>query len=422
VHAGVYPEEVTISTDDITLSAKPGAVLQGSMVPAEFGILISAGVSGVTVEGFEIRNYGWGLLISDLVDGEPSGLIPHDNTVRDNVLLQGNTISNIDGAGIFLSQWGHEEAPAGNLVSENNISDCQWCILLWQADSDNIVQKNTVSNAWDSGINVSGGSSGNTVSKNMVSNSQTGINVTDSGNIIVQNNEVSGTHTGINMFNVMDSQASGNTMVDLDWGGIQLNDSSRNIVEGNMTSGGGHGIVLDIAHDNKLLGNTVTGSEYPGIQLSGSDPGAPSTGNHIINNRVSQPKVWDGIVLQNAHKNLVENNDITGGNQGISLQQANDNQVMRNKVSEARGNAIAVHSSIDNLIEGNDASARHVGIGLWDVQNTQVRNNKAFGFFQAGILVQGFMVCPEPGDPPGPCAPGSPAVNVTRHSEPMIPA
>jgi len=63
VSAGEYHQSVVISTNNITLKGENGAILDGN-TPADFGtillvdaIRLSAGVSKVTIEGFEIRFY-----------------------------------------------------------------------------------------------------------------------------------------------------------------------------------------------------------------------------------------------------------------------------------------------------------------------------------------------------------------------------
>ena len=60
VNPAVYSEAVAINKNDLTLVAKPGAILDGTGladVGDVNGFTIANGVSGVTIKYFEIRNY-----------------------------------------------------------------------------------------------------------------------------------------------------------------------------------------------------------------------------------------------------------------------------------------------------------------------------------------------------------------------------
>ena len=99
VHAGVYHQSVVFGPEDsgITLKGEPGAILDGTGAPGVDGITLLAGVSGVTIEGFEIRNYsgpgtGQGNAIQAWNDGT-SDITIENNVMHDNswnAILVGN--------------------------------------------------------------------------------------------------------------------------------------------------------------------------------------------------------------------------------------------------------------------------------------------------------------------------------------------
>ena len=175
VHKGVYHQSVKIGTDDITLKGA-GAILDGNL-PADpgttflwedsgiwkIGIWLSTGVSGITVTGFEIRDYGglvfgvdWGIGI--WLDGS------HDNHIinneltdsgimasgSDNNIIEGNNVSGSMG-GITLERGSHY-----NRVIKNKITGASVGIMLDEGSNYNIIEKNKVANSGLAGIVISG--------------------------------------------------------------------------------------------------------------------------------------------------------------------------------------------------------------------------------------------------------------------------
>lgn len=196
VAAGTYTESVTITTNGIKLKAKGRAILDGTGLSTN-GITLSL-VTGVTVEGFEIRDY-----------------------TRYGIWLTGGSTTN-------------------NKVKRNVVSRCCYGIFLVWASS-NKVEHNVVSGSGSCGIYL-GGASGNEVKDNVVSGSGSyGIYLYKATNNKVRGNVVCGCHDGII----------------LRYGATANNEVKDNVVCDN----GGQGISLpDYASDNLVKKNTAKGN------------------------------------------------------------------------------------------------------------------------------------------------------------------
>jgi parallel beta-helix repeat protein len=173
VHAGEYHQSVVIRTNDITLKGKTGAILDGTP-PADtgtsltgHGITVEAGASGVTIEGFEIRNYGSGILVqgasnnsvkkNEVSDSGNWGIELDD--ANDNEVLENKVTGSAD---VGISVRG-----SGNLIKQNKLADNDSGIVL--GADDNQVIGNKVTGSTGTGISAWG--SGNLIKQNRVSDS-----------------------------------------------------------------------------------------------------------------------------------------------------------------------------------------------------------------------------------------------------------
>ena len=243
VHAGEYHQSVKIGKNNITLKGV-GAILDGDD-PADDGttflwldgntitdpdwkisIWLSAGVSGVTITGFEIRDYGeWGMAIW-------LERFSHDNRVIKNELT-GSTM-----VGIMVS------TSNGNLIMKNKVSN-SFGIVLEQQSHYNEVIENKITDSAMAGIILDEDSTYNIIEKNKVSNSgMVGIAIGDSHNNEVLNNKIT------------DSAQFGIAL-----GGS----SSGNLIKGNKVSGSGTYDLCELALtviDNSWENNNYDTSNF----------------------------------------------------------------------------------------------------------------------------------------------------------------
>src|SRR6266540_1871288 len=186
VASGTYPELVTVSNSGapgspIVFSAAPGASVTVSGQANGFKL---AGKSYVTIQGFTVAN------------------------TSSNVIVSGNTVSNIASNGIYVTTLSSNVTVSGNTVSGVNGVG---------------IYVNTLSNV--------------TVSGNTVSNtSNYGLHVDTSSNVTVSGNDVS---------------FAGQRAVDLIKYGIKLTDTTNSLVSGNVSH--------DNSNDGIFLDATTTG-------------------------------------------------------------------------------------------------------------------------------------------------------------------
>jgi len=116
VAAGVYQENVVVTTSDLRLHATNGVVLDGAALGG-VGINVhgtsSNPIAGVEVSGFEIRNFTEGLLALSAI-----GVELHHNDVHDNEAAPGKLPGLGVGVGIELRMAGDSEVTE-NLVHRN---------------------------------------------------------------------------------------------------------------------------------------------------------------------------------------------------------------------------------------------------------------------------------------------------------------
>lgn len=284
---GVYNESVLIATDGITLKGVPGAILDGTGLGAVNGIFLD-NVSGVTVHGFEIRNYGnqgvRGEFLSDLtlrklnihdVGNHAIDILDSNGVVIKSVTIavgagapgfaeairlesvgavhvnNANVTGGFIGVNFACGLCDGTELPTNGLVNGSTFTDNSFTGVLIANSTDARIRSNKFTGAGFVGISVeflaSPGIriSGNELSENFIgifvaADSQPTLNMKIEDNY-VHNNILD----GIVLLNVHDSEISANVVDDNGGHGIALFDSGHitsNSVTGNAASGNGFDI------------------------------------------------------------------------------------------------------------------------------------------------------------------------------------
>jgi parallel beta-helix repeat protein len=230
VASGTYTEEVVVTKNGLKLlgagsgGTRPLIDNKTSPTGAGRGIVISSGVTGVTIDNFRIKASNTTVLgvwscnstkISNTESFESSvGVqINHansisltNNTIRNNTTgvvldnvstseLVSNTINDNSTNGLVLQNASENSLIRNNTVTSNGTG-------LWLNNSyDNTIWNNTISNNSESGIVLENGSSPNSISYNDINNNAGGVLIDDAlstdGTVIAQNNISGNTEFGI---------------------------------------------------------------------------------------------------------------------------------------------------------------------------------------------------------------------------------
>jgi parallel beta-helix repeat protein len=158
--------------------------------------------------------------------------------------------------------------------------------------------------------------------------------------------------------------------------GIDVFTASDNDVIANTVSWGGFGIKLDAAQNNAVLRNTVTGMGEAGIALIQVPERAPTIGNEVARNTVSDSN-W-GIAVWGAEANSFLRNRLESfGEAAFSLEQANGNQFLSNELSHG-SSGFRVNGSNGNLFS-NNTSFGGDDFTLYDSHDNRIVGNTAIG-------------------------------------------
>jgi parallel beta-helix repeat protein len=303
VYEGVYPGAIEVLTDAVALRAVGDAVLDAGTFPPDprldIGIIVQEGVSGVTIQGFEIRGFGAGVVV---------GIGADDNVIKSN------TVTDSAGVGIVVADWA-----AANSIVDNDVTRCEAGIVVGADAHDNVVKSNSVSYSAGVGIVLADAAAANSIIDNEVTHSGLGIVLTTAtaANSIL-GNEMSLCGTGIVLGGAHDNQVRENRITDSTASGLVLVDgSSGNELTGNIvTASGGMGITV-FAHGNVVKNNQVmaSGLSHPGwkdgIRVLGDD-------NEIKDNDVYDSR-QDGIAIRGNRNLVVDNRVHLSGRLGIGM-------------------------------------------------------------------------------------------------------
>lgn len=228
----------TVGADNIALTGGGHSITTTYVPPpGEFGgsgILVSGGLQNISVSGFFVRDFYFGIKLSSSSAG----------TVADNT---------VTGADFGISLY----SSTGNTISNNTVTASNYALYLNSSAHDNTFTGNQV-NSCDTGIR--GFDSNNTrIEGNQVTDSTFyGIAFSNAQDTVITNNTTSGNGwDGIYLYRAPGSIIEHNQSLDNDYFGIDVNDCSDNIIRYNLVSGNGDaGIHLAAdAADNRLVGN-----------------------------------------------------------------------------------------------------------------------------------------------------------------------
>lgn len=217
-----------------------------------------------------------------VIDGEDKNAV---SILADSATVTGFTVRNkglAETSGIVIKS-------NGNMVSANNIINCDHGFFLYRS-SNNIISNNLISSN-SRGIYLLS-SNNNTLFKNIISLNGVCIWLYSSNNNTISNNKIYSSYgDGIKFGNSSNNIISGNNISENHWDGIRFFSSNTNTIsDNNISSNTECGICSIDSDENVITGNTISHNGFDGIYLDDS-------GKTIISfNKVSS-NGQDGIYL-----------------------------------------------------------------------------------------------------------------------------
>jgi len=391
--------------------------------------------AGSGPDGFRLTEVQGGQVLTNTVQNlAGQGIVVEGGQ---NVTLGGNRLQNLGGRGVYLRQ-GQNHAVRGNTISQ-----VQGGILAWQSNAR--VEGNTITDAKGYGIflyEVEGA----TVAQNSVRNTRKGSSdpdtpyATESGNghafyqfwgyqnrvednqfwgsdgsgaflecgssahsvgcalsSLVKNDVTDNNSFGIYLFFADHVHLQGNRVVNNRGAGIFLHGAQACIVDDasddthTVIQGHTHGVVIKEGVGNTVRDAVITRPAEHGIYLVDTQL------NSLQYNTITEPGK-DGIRVLRSPRNIhwnrigsIGGNTITKpGQYGIYLSQSPENLLELNKIKEASQDGIFLHRSDKTVMKVNTVtnSARY-GIHLQSTQQATVSKNSVEGSGDHALFLEG---------------------------------
>jgi parallel beta-helix repeat protein len=195
-----------------------------------------------------------------------------------------------------------------------------------------------------------------------------GVLLSQTSSCTISNDVFTGSGGGITLRGSNDTLISGNSIYSVPGNGIFVADSSqRNEITNNNLNRNHYGIfVTNASNYNVISDNFVNSSDWSGIRLNWQGAGfAPVMFNNITGNFLTN-NGGEGILLDYpSNNNYVNDNNVSGNNEGMHLRQANSNTVACNVVI-SNNLGVSCESSSGNLIHDNVIAFGGVGVSVTD--------------------------------------------------------
>lgn len=315
--------------------------------------------------------------IRDIEIGYSGIYIGADNCTIINNVLAGNAL------GICLS------GVSNNLLEKNNISDNNMDGILFENYSHyNKIFNNTIKNNGQgypstgnfSGIYIRDSASNQLIDNNVTENRADGIfMISSSRNNIQRNNVTNNGHYGIEL-NSLSSRniIQGNDVIENVYWGIEILNSFENLISGNTVNKNGYapsiyrygGIDLEWSEKNNITGNIIQNNSDYGISLHEDSSENIISGNNIFNNNNYGIEIYGSSSISNQ----ILYNVISNCTQGIASSSVNTT-ITGNNISDCTSWGIHISGSTGDNVIGNTIKSSKIGIEILNALNTQLRNN-----------------------------------------------
>lgn len=326
------------------------------------------------------------------------------NDITGAIVIERDNID-LDGAGYTLtvdSEWGigidirdRNNVTVKNLTVKGAIGRCG--MLLINADNCRITQNNIINNL--NGIEMTGASSRNRITKNLVQNNSVGMEIysTNPGyDNVISDNEVTNNSFGMQIKDFLNTAVSGNRIALNMYGlGLGLGSGStarNNIMENNTYGFRAFNIQRERSLSSKVVNvnvdtsNTVDGKPIIyWVDQHGIDVPAGACYVALIGCTGITVKNLDlggnleGVFLGSTTNSTVANSKISRCLMGVNLDASSGNTITQNRIIGNENGIYLRWESLNNVIEGNDITG-NPGTGIYiadSKENTITRNNIA---------------------------------------------
>lgn len=243
------------------------AIIQSAINVAKSGdtVFVSSGTYNETLVVNKTISLVGENASTTIIDGRGLGHVV--NVTAQGVNLSGFTIRNgRPFSGIYLNVLSNTTTISGNIITNNDEG------IQFQNSSNNIVTGNILSNNIDFGVYMAH-SRKNLISKNIIASTFAGIRLVESSSQNIIN---------------------GNTVTNNTYSGISLSSSDANDIKGNVISNNLEGIFLSNTNSCKIIENTIANNTVNNVFLHSSNENVFYR-NNFMNNKTSQVSLIDSV-------------------------------------------------------------------------------------------------------------------------------
>ena len=300
---------------------------------------ITSNADGIVIERDNVTLDGAGYTVTGSGSGNGTTL-----TDRSNVTIRNMTIKNF-GFGIWLS------SSSNNSMSGNNLTANSYYGVWLISSSNNSISGNDMTNNID-GILLWSSSNNNTISENNLASNYYGIDIDSSSNNSIRGNNIVNDYYGIWLESSSNNGINGNNVTANNVDGMWIDSSSDNGISGNnVTANNDCGIWVSSSSSNSISGNDITNSSV-GISLDSSSSNSIS-GNNIANNSYG---IWIYYVYSSSDNNSISGNNIAANNfMGVYLESSSSNSISGNTFTE---DGLFVQNAYQNSVENNTVNGK----------------------------------------------------------------
>jgi parallel beta-helix repeat protein len=304
---------IVIGAANITLDLNRHTV-DGDAAPGAAGPDIGVrndGFDGVKVKGGTVREFDFGIRISDVSANSLLGLL-----------------STLNGRAGMRA----EGSEGGRLVANTSVANGTFGIILFGENHDNLVERNTAAGNGGGGIGDFVSDHDRIVHNVVTGNAEEGIAVGGSTDSLVEQNSVSDNFGGIAVFGSDQNTVTSNRVF-RNRDSIIIDGDDNSVLANHVSDalgcddgeGCGFGISVEGGADNLIADNTIIRTLHSGIRLDAY--GAPVNGNVLRHNNIHAAGT-DGIAINTDQvgpvvNTLLESNLATGAaDDGIDIDSA----------------------------------------------------------------------------------------------------